>query len=175
MSEIALQPGATLVLGGARSGKSRFAESLVLDSGLKPVYMATGRALDEEMSERIAVHQARRSAKWETVEEPLALADALLQCAFEGRAVLVDCLTLWVTNLMMAKADVMTECESVIAALPELKAPVVFVSNEVGLGIVPDNAEARAFRDLAGSVNQRMAIACQQAWFVAAGLPLKLK
>lgn len=175
MSDIKLQPGATLVLGGARSGKSRFAENLVLNSGLKPVYLATGRAMDEEMSERIAIHQARRGGKWETVEEPLALADALYQTAHEGRAVLVDCLTMWITNLMMAGADVMTECESLIAALPDLKAPVVLVSNEVGLGIVPDNADARVFRDLAGSVNQRVAIACQSAWFVASGLPLELK
>lgn len=175
MSNIALPHGISLVLGGARSGKSAFAEKLVKGSGLKPVYVATGRALDEEMSERIAIHQDRRGKEWETVEEPLALADALRQSAVSGRAVLVDCLTLWVTNLMMAEADVMRECEELIATLPELTAPVLFVSNEVGLGIVPENAMAREFRDLAGSVNQRMAIAAEKAWFVAAGLPLELK
>lgn len=175
MSGISLPSGTSLVLGGARSGKSAFAEKLVLGSGLKPVYVATGRALDEEMSERIAIHQDRRGKAWETVEEPLALADALRQCAVSDRAVLVDCLTLWVTNLMMAEADVMRECEELIATLPELKAPVLFVSNEVGLGIVPENAMAREFRDLAGSVNQRLAIACEKAWFVAAGLPIELK
>lgn len=175
MSNIALPHGISLVLGGARSGKSAFAEKLVKGSGLKPVYVATGRALDEEMSERIAIHQDRRGKEWETVEEPLALADALRQSAVSGRAVLVDCLTLWVTNLMMAEADVMRECEELIATLPELSAPVLFVSNEVGLGIVPENAMAREFRDLAGSVNQRMAIAADKAWFVAAGLPLELK
>ncbi|MGB7287064.1 MAG: bifunctional adenosylcobinamide kinase/adenosylcobinamide-phosphate guanylyltransferase [Salaquimonas sp.] len=175
MTEYSLQKGATLVLGGARSGKSRFAENLVLGSGLKPVYIATGRALDDEMSERISIHQNRRDKEWETIEEPLALADTLLQTAHSGRVLLVDCLTLWVTNLMMAEADVMTECESLIAALPDLKAPVVFVSNEVGLGIVPENKMAREFRDHAGTVNQRVAIACQTAWFVASGLPLSLK
>lgn len=175
MSDEGLNSGITLVLGGARSGKSSFAEKLILSSGLKPVYLATGRAMDEEMSERISIHQDRRGKAWETIEEPLALTDALRQCASGGRAVLVDCLTLWVTNLMMAKADVMRECEDLIAALPGLDAPVVFVSNEVGLGIVPENKMAREFRDLAGSVNQRIAIACDEAWFVAAGLPLSLK
>ena len=127
------------------------------------------------MSERIAVHQERRSKTWITVEEPLALADALLNCAHAGHAVMVDCLTLWVTNLMMAKADVMTECEGLIEALSQLPAPVVLVSNEVGLGIVPDNNMAREFRDLAGSVNQRIAQASGEAWFIASGLPLNLK
>lgn len=175
MIERQLNKGTTLVLGGARSGKSAFAEKLVLGSGLKPVYMATGRALDEEMSERISIHQDRRGKAWQTVEEPLALADALGQCAVKGSAVLVDCLTLWVTNLMMAGADVMRECDDLIAILNELDAPVVFVSNEVGLGIVPENTMAREFRDLAGSVNQRIAITCNEAWFMAAGLPLSLK
>jgi adenosylcobinamide kinase/adenosylcobinamide-phosphate guanylyltransferase len=175
MNEISLSKGVTLILGGARSGKSSLAEKLVLNSGLKPVYLATGRALDEEMSERISIHQDRRGKAWETVEEPLALADALRQCAVDGRAVVVDCLTLWVTNLMMAEADVLRECEDLIATFGELDAPVVFVTNEVGLGIVPENAMAREFRDLAGSVNQQIAIACDQAWFVAAGLPLKMK
>ncbi len=175
MSEANRLEAVSLVLGGARSGKTAFAERLVLDSGLKPVYIATGRAFDEEMSERISIHQDKRGKAWETVEEPLALADTLQQTAISGRAVLVDCLTLWVTNLMMAEADVMRECEEVISVLPQLKAPVVFVTNEVGLGIVPDNPMAREFRDLAGTVNQRIAIASQRAWFIAAGLPLVLK
>lgn len=175
MSDAVLTDGITLVLGGARSGKSAFAERLVLASGLKPVYLATGRALDEEMSERISIHQDRRGKAWETIEEPLALADALQQSATGGRAVLVDCLTLWVTNLMMAEADVMRECDDLIAVLPSLGSPVVFVGNEVGLGIVPENAMAREFRDLAGAVNQCVAAASKAAWFVAAGLTLSLK
>jgi adenosylcobinamide kinase/adenosylcobinamide-phosphate guanylyltransferase len=175
MSDAVLTDGITLVLGGARSGKSAFAERLVLASGLKPVYLATGRALDEEMSERISIHQDRRGKAWETVEEPLALADALQQSATGGRAVLVDCLTLWVTNLMMAEADVMRECDDLIAVLPSLGSPVVFVGNEVGLGIVPENVMAREFRDLAGAVNQRVAAVSKAAWFVAAGLTLSLK
>ena len=168
-------PQNMLVLGGARSGKSRFAEERVLASGLSPFYLATGRALDDEMRERIDKHRERRGKAWETVEEPLALADAVLQTALPGRILLVDCLTLWVTNLMMAEADVLRECDSLIAALDSIGAPIVFVSNEVGLGIVPENAMARQFRDLAGIVNQRIARRCEAVWFIASGLPLKLK
>ncbi len=159
MTDIHLPQGISLVLGGARSGKSRFAETLVLKSGLKPVYVATGRALDEEMSERISIHRDRRGKTWETVEEPLALADTLLQIAHPGRAVLVDCLTLWVTNLMMAGANINIECDGLIAALGEINVPVVLVSSEVGLGIVPESKMGREFRDHAGMVNQRVAIA----------------
>lgn len=168
-------PQTMLVLGGARSGKSRFAEEQALASGLAPFYLATGRALDDEMRERIDKHRERRGKAWETVEEPLALADAVLQTALPGRILLVDCLTLWITNLMMADVDVLRECESLIAALDRIRAPIVFVSNEVGLGIVPEDAMARQFRDLAGTVNQRMAKRCETVWFVASGLPLKLK
>ncbi|MCO5135393.1 MAG: bifunctional adenosylcobinamide kinase/adenosylcobinamide-phosphate guanylyltransferase [Phyllobacteriaceae bacterium] len=168
-------PKSMLVLGGARSGKSRFAEEQVLTSGLSPFYLATGRALDDEMRERIDRHREQRGKAWETVEEPLALADAVLQTALPGRILLVDCLTLWITNLMMAQADVLRECESLVAALDSVQAPIVFVSNETGLGIVPEDAMTRRFRDLAGIVNQRMAKRCETVWFVAAGLPLKLK
>lgn len=170
-----LNSGSTLVLGGAKSGKSLFAEELILGSGLKPFYFATGRAFDEEMSERISVHKDRRGAQWETVEEPLALSDALMQNNFEGRAILVDCLTLWVTNLMMAEADVKVECAHLIGTLKQMIVPVVFVSNEVGLGIVPENEMAREFRDLAGHVNQIVASNVDEAYFIAAGLPMVLK
>ena len=172
MSEFARS---TLVLGGARSGKSRFAEKLVSGSGFKPVYLATGRAGDEEMHDRIIIHQERRGDIWETIEEPLALADALRQTAHSGRAILVDCLTLWVTNLMMAEANVMRECAGLKKLIGDLAVPVVFVSNEVGLGIVPENKMAREFRDLAGHVNQEIADACETVYFVASGLPLTLK
>lgn len=165
----------TFVLGGARSGKSEFAEELVLAMGLKPIYLATGRAYDDEMEDRIATHKERRGANWETVEEPLALSDALMQSDFEGRVILVDCLTLWVTNLMMAGADIKTECEQLANTLLKLKTPVVLVSNEVGLSIIPENKMAREFRDYAGFVNQRIAKISNEAYFIAAGLPLKLK
>ncbi len=165
----------TLVLGGARSGKSRFAEGLVEASGLTPVYLATAQAFDAEMRERIALHRSRRGEQWLCVEEPIELAATLQQACAPDRCVLVDCLTLWTTNAMLAERDVMAETEALATLLPSLRGPVVFVSNEVGLGIVPDNALARRFRDLAGVVNQRIAAAAQTVHFVAAGLPMTLK
>ena len=158
-----------------RSGKSRFGEQLVLGSGLKPVYIATGRALDEEMQERIAEHQERRGSDWETVEEPLALTDALRQSSQKGRVILVDCLSFWITNLMMAKANVVKECADLAAFVSTSTTPTVLVSSETGLGILPDNKMAREFGDLAGEVNQQIAAACETVYFVAAGLPLTLK
>ncbi len=165
----------TLVLGGARSGKSKFAEGLVLDSGLKPVYLATGRALDDEMVERIETHQDRRGENWETMEEPLALADALNHAAVPGRMILVDCLTLWITNLMMAEANVTKEIDGLVASLSDVKAPVVFVSNEVGQGVVPMKKMAREFVDLSGLAHQRLAAAASHVFFVTAGISNKLK
>lgn len=165
----------TLVLGGARSGKSKYAESLVLESDLDPIYLATGRAFDEEMIERIEVHQERRGREWKTVEEPLALVDALQQSSHPGRIILVDCLTLWITNLMMAEANVEKEATALVRFLDELKVPVVFVSNEVGLGVVPDNKMAREFVDLSGLVHQDIARAANHVYFVHAGFPQKLK
>lgn len=165
----------TFVLGGARSGKSKFAEGLVLNSGLKPVYLATGRALDDEMVERIEEHQNRRGEDWETMEEPLALVDAINHAAVPGRIILVDCLTLWVTNLMMAEANVSKEIDALIAALSDVKSPIVFVSNEVGQGVVPINKMAREFVDLSGLVHQRLASVANHVYFVAAGIPNKIK
>ncbi|MBF0333557.1 MAG: bifunctional adenosylcobinamide kinase/adenosylcobinamide-phosphate guanylyltransferase [Alphaproteobacteria bacterium] len=159
----------TLVLGGARSGKSAFAESL-LPSG--SVYLATAQALDAEMVERVRLHRARRVG-WETVEEPLDLAAALTR--LDERAVLVDCLTLWLSNLMLAERDVDAEIEALCRALPTLAGPVAMVANEVGWGIVPDNALARAFRDHAGRLNQRIAALADRVVLVVAGLPLTLK
>lgn len=167
--------GISLVLGGARSGKSAFAERLVAASGLDRVYLATGRAGDGEMAKRIAAHWARRGAGWRTVEEPLDLVAALEAHVAASRAVLVDCLTLWVTNLMMAGADMEQAFAGLDAGLRGLAGPVVFVANEVGLGIVPDNAMAREFRDHAGRLNQMVAAAAGDVHFIAAGLPLKLK
>lgn len=167
--------GSRLVLGGARSGKSAFAERLVAESGLAKGYLATGRAWDGEMRNRIAAHRERRGADWTTIEEPLALAEALGRIAGPGRIVLVDCLTLWVTNLMVAERDVEAAFGEFLGVLPELAGPVVFVSNEIGLGIVPDNAMARAFRDHAGRLHQTVAAMADEVYFVAAGLPLKMK
>lgn len=164
----------TLVLGGARSGKSRFAEDLVAGSGLRPVLIATAEAGDAEMAARIAAHRARRGPGWTTVEEPLELAGALAAVA-AGEAALVDCLTLWLANLMAAGRDVDAARRTLAAALPGLTAPAVLVSNEVGQGIVPDNALARRFRDAAGLLHQDVAAAADRVWFVVAGLPQRLK
>ena len=168
-------PATTFVLGGARSGKSAFAEGLVLKSGLSPVYVATGRAADGEMKERIARHRERRGDGWRTVEEPLDLTGVLQRNAGSASAVLVDCLTLWLTNLMMEGRDVEAETARLAGVLPSLPGLVVLVSNEVGLGIVPDNAMARAFRDHAGRLHQQIAAMADEVYFMAAGLPLKMK
>ncbi|MBO6816106.1 MAG: bifunctional adenosylcobinamide kinase/adenosylcobinamide-phosphate guanylyltransferase [Rhizobiaceae bacterium] len=165
----------TFILGGARSGKSRFAEQSVVKSGLKPVYIATGRAFDDSMVDRIHHHRDRRGDEWTTVEEPLALVDALRQSSFPGSMILVDCLTLWITNLMMAEADVIKECAGLIEFLGGTQVPVVLVSNETGQGVIPDNAMAREFTDLAGSVHQEVAAACDHVYLVTAGIPQKLK
>jgi len=165
-------PPLTLVLGGARSGKSTYAEGLVEAIG-GGVYLATAEALDKEMQERVQGHQDRRGNLWRAVEEPLDLCGAL-RANGEG-PVLVDCLTLWLSNIMAAGRDVESEIKSLISTLSECGAPVVMVSNEVGLGIVPDNALARAFRDEAGRMNQQLASVADRVVFVAAGLPLIMK
>jgi len=165
----------TLVLGGARSGKSAFAEALVEKASPERLYIATGQAWDEEMRVRIASHQSRRGQGWETIEAPLDLARALADNARPDRPILVDCLTLWVTNLMLGEHDIARAFDELAAMLSGIKAPVVFVSNEVGLGIVPDNAMARAFRDHAGRLHQSIASLADEVYFVAAGLPLKMK
>ena len=166
----------TLVLGGARSGKSRLAEKMVLGSGRQAVYLATGRAFDGEMETRIAEHQERRGPEWRSIDVPLELAPALLAHCADNTAVLVDCLTLWVTNLMLEGRNVSRESQDLTEVLAGgLDGPVVFVSNEVGLGIVPDNAMAREFRDHAGRLHQSIAEIAGRVLFVAAGLPLTLK
>ena len=165
----------TLVLGGARSGKSAYAESLVEAAPGDALYIATGAANDAEMAARIEDHKARRGGRWRTVEEPLDLAGALAREAVQGRVTLVDCLTLWLANLMAAGRDPATEQSRLVGALGEFAAPVVVVSNEIGLGIVPDNKLARDFRDHAGQLNQAVAGIADRVVFVAAGLPLTLK
>ena len=169
-------PEVTLILGGARSGKSAFAEGLVEQAKLDPVYLATGRAFDPEMEARITDHRERRGDAWRTVEEPLGLSEALKREARRDRIVLVDCLTLWVTNLMLEDRDIAAESSRLAETLAsDLTGPVVLVSNEVGLGIVPDNRMARDFRDHAGRLHQTVAALASTVWFVAAGLPLKMK
>ncbi len=167
--------GTTLVLGGARSGKSSFAERLAADTGLDRHYIATGRAFDDEMRTRIDTHRTSRGDLWTTHEEPFDLVGRLAAIDATGRVVLVDCLTLWVTNLMLEERDIAAESARLVAGLAALRASVIFVSNEVGLGIVPDNRMARDFRDHAGRLHQQVAAQARDVYFVAAGLPLKMK
>lgn len=168
--------GHILVLGGARSGKTAFAERLTMRLGQRPAYLATAETLDDEMRDRVRTHQQKRSAHFATIEEPLRLADRVLAVAREHDAILVDCLTLWITNLIIANEPVAEAVDELIAALGAINnSRVILVSNEVGLGIVPDNAMARLFRDLAGSAHQRLAEICPDVYFVVAGLPMVLK
>jgi adenosylcobinamide kinase/adenosylcobinamide-phosphate guanylyltransferase len=173
-------PPVCLVLGGARSGKSTHAEKLATGSlhGAPPqpaVYIATAQAGDVEMATRIMAHRARRGAGWTTIEEPLRLGEALEAAAAHGQPVLVDCLTLWLSNLMQAGADLDEAADDLVRALEGYAVPVVFVSNEVGLGIVPDTPLGRAFRDAQGRLNMRMAERADRVVLMAAGLPLIMK
>jgi adenosylcobinamide kinase/adenosylcobinamide-phosphate guanylyltransferase len=165
----------TLVLGGARSGKSRYAQSLAESQPGPCVYLATAEVRDDEMAARIDLHRQDRGLRWTTVEEPVALTTALQGAAAPDGVVLVDCLTLWLSNLMERDADIAAETAALVEILPLLDGSVILVSNEVGQGIVPDNALARRFRDEAGRVNQAVAAAAQRVDFIAAGLPLILK
>lgn len=168
-------PRLTLVLGGARSGKSRYAEGLITAGPAPWIYVATGEARDAEMTERIAHHAARRGAGWVTREVPLALADAIGEQAADPRPLLIDCLTLWLSNVMLQERDVEAERARLLGALDEAAGPIVAVSNEVGLGIVPDNALARAFRDEQGRLNAAVAALADTVVLMAAGIPLILK
>ena len=168
-------PPVTLVLGGARSGKSRHAEALIESQTGSRVYLATAEAGDAEMAARIAAHKARRGDRWTTVEEPLDLPGAIARACVPGRAVLVDCLTLWLSNLLGAGRDPDAARAALIETLPGLSGPVVFVSNEVGLGVVPMGELARRFVDEAGRLNQAVAAAATSVIYITAGLPLPLK
>lgn len=178
-AQAGLLPALTLVLGGARSGKSRHAEALVLAhadaTGVQPVYIATAEAGDSEMAERIAEHQARRGKCWRNEEAPLALGAAISACADTGQPVLIDCLTLWLSNVMLAEMDVAAEIAGLLDSIAGAPGPVVCVANEVGLGIVPDNILGRSFRDHAGRLNQKVAERAGRVDFIAAGLPITLK
>lgn len=166
---------ALFVIGGARSGKSRHAQQRVEALPGRLAYIATAQAFDAEMTDRIARHRADRGPRWETIEAPIDLPRAITDAARSADAVLVDCLTLWLSNLMLADQDVITATDRLIAALEACPVPVTLVANEVGMGIVPDNALARQFRDEAGRLNQRIAAAAPEVVLVAAGLPLTLK
>ena len=165
----------TLVLGGGASVKSAYAEDLVLRLPGNPVYIATAQAFDGEMTDKIAVHQARRGESWTTVEEPLDLAGAIARADAPDATLLVDCLTMWLNNLMAADRDSVSEAAQLVDVMGGLQGRIVLVANEVGLGIVPDNALARDFRNRHGMLNQAVAAAADRVVFVAAGLPLVLK
>lgn len=166
-------PKLTLILGGASSGKSDFAESLVLKSNSRPTYIATAQAFDAEMAERIARHRSARGTAWDTVEAPLDVGAALK--AAQAAPVLLDCVTLWLSNHLLAETPHETLFESLTTALAARQGPTVVVSNEVGMGIVPENALARQFRALQGRLNRDLAAEADLVVQVTAGLPLVLK
>jgi len=163
------------VLGGARSGKSRYAQARAEAAGANPVFVATAEAFDDEMRERIARHRADRDMRWTTVEAPRELPAAIDAVNGEGAVVLVDCLTLWVSNLLLADANIARAGQQLRDAIGRFEGTLILVANEVGLGIVPDNALARAFRDAAGQLNQSVAATAAEVVLVTAGLPLTLK
>lgn len=165
----------TLFLGGARSGKSRLAQAEAEKRAGDLVYIATAQPFDAEMADRIDRHRADRGPRWRTIECPIALPQAILAEGDPNRTILVDCLTLWLSNLILGDHDVAMATAYLIAALTDTASPVVIVSNEVGAGIVPENALARRFRDEAGRQNQAVAAAAHSVLFVVAGLALKLK
>lgn len=169
----------TYISGGARSGKSAFAQSLAERQQGPLLYVATAGVRDAEMAERVEQHRQARGERWSTLEEPLHLAERLPAAAVGAGGILLDCVTLWVTNLFFAhnedEALVLQEVERLVEVLPGIEAPLFAVSNELGMGIVPENRMARRFRDVAGRVNQRLAAAADEAWLVVSGLPLRLK
>ena len=171
------------ITGGARSGKSRFAEQNATSFGTHLCYLATAQSLDDEMGRRISKHQQRRGDIWQTIEEPLHLAQTLAANDGVFSVIMVDCLTLWLSNLLLlyeelneeTETRVMDDVQRLATTLRGMTTPVIIVSNEVGMGIVPDNKLARMFRDIAGQTNQTIAAAASEAWLVASGIPLKLK
>jgi adenosylcobinamide kinase/adenosylcobinamide-phosphate guanylyltransferase len=167
-------PKGTFVLGGAASGKSQWAENLILSSGLRCMYLATGQIGDEEVRQRVNVHRARRGNRWQTLEEPLDLGPPLGRLAADT-PVLIDCATMWLSNQMMAQADVATAADDLLTALAACRAPWVIVSNEVGHGIVPDNKLARQFREAQGRLNIALARQADLAVMIVAGLPQVMK
>ncbi|MCC2975902.1 bifunctional adenosylcobinamide kinase/adenosylcobinamide-phosphate guanylyltransferase [Sphingomonas sp. PL-96] len=164
-----------LVLGGARSGKSRYAQAVAEAAGGRLVFVATAQAFDDEMTDRIRRHQADRDTRWTTVEAPLDVAGAIAAADGEEAVLLVDCLTLWASNLLLGEEDADARLTALLEAIAGARGQVVLVANEVGLGIVPDNALARRFRDLAGTINQRVAAAVDRVHMTVAGIPIVVK
>lgn len=164
-----------LVLGGARSGKSRLAQARAEVLPGAPVFIATAEPWDAEMTDRIARHRGDRGGQWATVEAPLDLPAAIVARSGTDHVLLVDCLTLWATNILLAERDADAETQALCTAVAGFDGHIILVANEVGLGIVPDNALARRFRDVAGRMNQQVAAVVEEVLFVAAGLPLRLK
>ncbi len=164
----------TLVIGGAASGKSSFAESLVLQSQKHPIYIATAQVFDDEMAQKVSRHRDMRGTGWTTIEEPIDLAKALEQVTTD-QAVLIDCATLWLTNLLLGKHDIAAASAGLLVAVRQCQGPVVIVSNEVGYGIVPENALSRSFRNAQGTLNQSIAAEADTVITVIAGLPVALK
>lgn len=180
MDNTSTQSESLLVLGGCRSGKSRYAEEWINKSFQRKLFVATLAAAenDEEMQARVELHRKRRDATWQTVEVPLQLTTILLRHQNEADVILVDCLSMWISNCLLAEmtdAAIEEEVSQLATTVQKLSVPVVLVANEVGLGLVPDNPLGRRFRDLAGLTNQQLAAACAKVVFVAAGLPLTLK
>jgi adenosylcobinamide kinase/adenosylcobinamide-phosphate guanylyltransferase len=166
------------ITGGARSGKSRLAEKIAEGFGSPVCYIATGQAKDSEMTARIEAHRARRGEQWHTLEEPLSLCEAVRAADGRFEAIMIDCITLWLTNLLLAHDDSeqpLAQVQILADMLPQLKTPVILVSNEVGMGIVPENALARSFRDLAGRANEILAASADEVYVMFSGIPLKLK
>jgi adenosylcobinamide kinase / adenosylcobinamide-phosphate guanylyltransferase len=174
-SPLSLECRRLLALGGARSGKSAYARKLAEAAASSRLFVATGVAGDEEMAKRIARHREERGEGWTTLEAPRDLVGALTADAREGRAIVVDCLTFWLANLVFAGDDIAAQILLLCDAVRQLQGPVIFVSNEVGLGIVPQTSLGRDFRDWQGRLNQQMAAACDAVVFIAAGLPILLK
>jgi len=176
--------GTIFITGGARSGKSRFAEELAQQFGVPLGYLATAQSLDDEMKERVRTHQGRRDNDWHTIEEPLMLTQSLASNDGLYKCILVDCITIWLSNLLLQYDDkqgegleelIMEKVRSLTKTLREIKTPVIMVSNEVGLGIVPENRLARIFRDIAGRANQLLAAEADEVYVVISGISLKLK
>ena len=167
-------PKLTFVLGGAASGKSAWAENLLLSSGLEPVYVATSRIFDDEIKKKVSIHRSRRNDDWSTLEADIDLSDAL-SGLIAGQVALVDCATMWLTNHMLDGKDLGEATNQLLAAIDTCDAPVVVVSNEVGQGIVPDNALARSFREAQGRLNIKLAHKANLAVEIKAGLPMVLK
>ena len=167
-------PKLTLVLGGAASGKSAFAEGLATQAGNRPTYIATAQVYDDEMAEKVARHRETRGSSWHTIEEPIEIANAVAT-APAGQPILIDCATLWLTNLILGELDVAAQSDALLDTVRKTANPVVIVSNEVGQGIVPDNALSRRFRNAQGTLNQQIAQEADLVVAIMAGLPLTLK